>query len=120
MIKAMSFGMPYEKYNYNAEWKPNGRLSFIFQLSHQDATRFFSLLAMAKENNLWRDVFGKATFTIQMIPTKKKDKDVGLATKRESYIDMVQKPGSVQLSMGSANINGLIRFSKIYTLRREK
>ena len=79
----------------------------------------FSLLAMAKEKNLWRNVFGKAAFTVQMIPTKEKDEDAGLATKRESYIDMVQKSGSVQLSMGSANINGLVQFNKKYTLRRE-
>ena len=54
-----------------------------------------------------------------MIPTKEKNKDSGLATKIESYIDMVQKTGSVQLSMGSANINDLIQFNKKYTLRRK-
>ena len=73
---------------------------------------------MTKENNLWRDVFAKAAFTVQMIPTKEKDKDAGIATKRESHIDMIQKQGSVQLSMGSANINGLIHFNKKYTLHR--
>ena len=48
MTKAMPFGMPYEKYDSNAERKPNDRLSFIFQVAHLDITRLFSLLAMAK------------------------------------------------------------------------
>ena len=54
-----------------------------------------------------------------MIPIKEKDKDTGLATKRASYIGMIQTQGSVQLSMGSASIDGLIHFFKKFTLRRE-
>ena len=77
-----------------------------------------SLINKTKERNLWKDIFGRAAFTVQMIPTKEKDEDAGLATKRASYIDMIQKQGSVQLSMGSANINGLIHFNKEFTLRR--
>ena len=116
MTKAMPFGMPYEKYDSNAEWKPNGKLSFIFQVAHQDTTRLFSLLAMAKENDLWKNVFGRAAFTVQMIPGKEKDedaalttkrecyvqkvKDAALATKRKCYVQMVQDAGAVQLSMG--------------------
>ena len=60
--KSMSFGMPYEKYDSNAEWRPNGRLSFVFQVVDQDATKLFSLLPMAKEKNIWRDVFGNSTY----------------------------------------------------------
>ena len=118
MTKSMSFGMPYEKFDSNAEWKPNGRFLFVFQVADQDATRFSSLLAMAQDNNLWRDLFGKAAFTVQMIPNKEKDEDLGLATKRESYNYIIQKQGSVQLSMGSANINDLLHFSKKITLHR--
>ena len=57
---------------------------------------------------------------LQMIPTKVTAKDAILATKTASYIDMIQKHGSVQLSMGSANINGLINFSKKFVLYRTK
>ena len=74
---------------------------------------------MTKEDNLWRNVFGKSAFTVQMIPGKEKDKDAGLTAKRESYVQMVQSAGSVQFSMGSANIHGLIQFNKKYTLRRK-
>ena len=112
--------MPYEKYDPNAEWKPNGRLSFIFQVAQQDATRIFSLLATEKENDLWKDVFGRAASTVQMIPSKEKDEDAELTTKRERYVQMVQDAGAVQLSMGSANISGLIQFNKKYNLRRKK
>ena len=73
---------------------------------------------MVKKKNLWKDVFGKAAFTVQMTPTKEKDKDTGLASKRASYINMIQKQGSVQLSMGSANIDGVNHFSKKFILRR--
>ena len=73
---------------------------------------------LAKEKNLRKDVFDKAAFTVQMIPTKEKDEDTGLTTKRASYIAMIQKQGSVQLSTGSASIDCLIRFSKKFTLRR--
>ena len=74
---------------------------------------------MTKENDLWKNVFGRAAFTVQMIPSKEKDEDAALATKREYYVQMVQDAGAVQLSMGSANINGLVQFNKKYTLRRE-
>ena len=105
MTKSMPFGMPYEKYDSNAEWKPNGRLLFVFQVADQDVIRLFSLLVMTKEKNQWKDVFGKAACTVQMIPTKEKDEDAGLVTKRASYIKMIQKQGLVQLSMGPANID---------------
>ena len=65
----------------------------MFQVTDQDATRLFSLLATAKEKNIWRDAFDKAAFTVQMIPTREKDEDAGLATKKESYINMIQKQG---------------------------
>ena len=56
VTKYMSFGMPFEKYDDNTEWKPNGRLSFVFQVADQDVTRLFSLLIIAKEKNLWKVV----------------------------------------------------------------
>ena len=78
----------------------------------------FSLLAMTKEKNLRKDVFGKAAFTVQIIPTKEKDTDAGLTTKRASYIDMLQKQGSGQLNIGLVSIDDHIHFSKKFTLRR--
>ena len=63
-------------------------------------------------------MFDKAAFTVQMIPTKEKDEDAGLATKRVSYIDIIQKQVSIQLSVRSANIDGLIHFSRKFILRR--
>ena len=89
MTKSMPFRMLFEKYDDKPEWKPNGRLMFMFQVADQDVIRLFSLLAMTKEKNLRKDIFGKATFTVQMIPTKEKDKDTGLTTTRASYIDMI-------------------------------
>ena len=53
-----------------------------------------------------------------MIPTKVTAKDARLATKTASYLDMIQKDGSIQLIIESANIKGLINFSKKFVLYR--
>ena len=73
---------------------------------------------MAKENDLWKYVFGRAAFTVQMIPSKEKDEKRELASKRERYVQMVQDADAVQLSIGSTNISGLIQFNKKYNMRR--
>ena len=61
-------------------------------------------------------MFDKAAFTVQMIPTKEKDTDAGLTTNIVSYIDMIQKQGSVQFSIGSSNIDSHIYFSKKFIM----
>jgi hypothetical protein len=55
---------------------------------------------------------------VQSIPTKQEGKDVFLATKRESYIEMVQTQCSIQPSMGLSNANGLINVTKKFILCR--
>ena len=87
-------------------------------ISHQTFIQLLSLLAEAKSRNLWEDTFGRAAFMVQMIQTKVTDKDTGLATNRVFYIDVVQKHVSVQLSVGSANNDGLINFSMKFVLHR--
>ena len=82
----------------------------FFYLADQDAIRILSLLNKVKERNSRKDIYDRAAFTLQMIPTKVTAKDTRLATKTASYIDMIQKDGSVQLSMGSSNTNGLFQF----------
>ena len=118
VIKSFPMGMPWEKYDPTKPRTPNGRLAFVFQVAREDSQRFSALLQEAKAKNLWYEIFGEAAFTVQMIPTYHKDEDVALTSKRDAYITMVQTHGSVQLSMGSATIEGLIRPMDKFTLRR--
>lgn len=53
-----------------------------------------------------------------MIPTQVNGEDAARTSKREAYIKIVQTHGSVQLSMGSATIEGLIRPMEKFALRR--
>ena len=71
-----------------------------------------ALLDKAKPNNVWGDIIGEAAFTVQLIPTKKKDKDTSLAGKSKPYFEMIQTHGFVQLNMDPGIIDGLIEFSK--------
>ena len=118
MTKFLPFGMPFEKYDDTKKRKPNNRLAFVFQIADQDVIGLLSLLTKTKARNLWKDIFGRATFMVQIVSTKVKGEDAGLTTKRVSYIDMAQKHGSVQLSIGSVNIDGLVKFSKKFLLYR--
>ena len=64
-------------------------------------------------------MFGEAAFTVQMIPMQYNCGDAARTGKRVAYNKMVQTHGSVQLSMGSATINGLIHLMEKYKLDRE-
>ncbi len=79
---------------------------------HQpDHERMKTLLAYAKEKNIWHKIWGNPTFTIK---TPDERESIGVKTK---YIQMVQTHGSVQLSMGAATIEGMINMDTIFELR---
>jgi hypothetical protein len=79
---------------------------------HQpDYKRISTLLAVAKEKDIWHKHWGNAVFTIK---TPKKRSSQGVRIK---YIQMVQTHGSVQLSMGAASIKGMIDVDMTFDLR---
>jgi hypothetical protein len=94
-IKSFLSGIPWEEFDDIKEGTPSGRLAFFFQIRSGDTLRLMSLLKETKVRNFWGNIFGEAAFTVQMIPTKQEGKDTSLATKRGSYVEMVQMYGSV-------------------------
>jgi hypothetical protein len=69
-----------------------------------------TLLAYAKDKNIWHKIWGNSTFTIE---TPDEREPIGVETK---YIQMVQTHGAVQLSMGVATIKGMIDVDTVFNL----
>ncbi len=69
-----------------------------------------ALLSHAKEEEIWHKHWGNAAFTVET-PDEKDNQ--GVKTK---YIQMVQTHGSVNLSMGAAQIKGMIDINTTFTL----
>ncbi len=70
-----------------------------------------TLLAYAKDKNIWHKIWGNSTFTIK---TPDEREPIGVKTK---YIQMVQTHKSGQLSMGAATIEGMINVDTVFDLR---
>jgi hypothetical protein len=70
-----------------------------------------TLLAYAKDQNVWDKVWGNTTYTIEM-PGEKDPIKV-----KNKYIHMVQAHGLVQLSMGAATIKGMLNVDTVFDLR---
>jgi hypothetical protein len=75
-----------------------------------DYFRMKALLSHAKEEEIWHKHWGNAAFTVET-PDEKDNQ--GVKTK---YIQMVQTHGSVNLSMGAAQIKGMIDINTTFTL----
>ena len=118
ITKDYPYGMPWEQFEPGKKREPNGRLSFCFQVLREDEKRLEALLSEAKDRELWSHMFGEAAFTIKMVPPAAQGEEDKLAAVRQNYIRCVQTHGSVQLSMGSTVISGLINADKRFTLRR--
>jgi hypothetical protein len=70
-----------------------------------------TLLAYAKEMDLWHKHWGNTSFTIEQPEEKSLQ---GVKTKN---IQIVQTHGLVQLSMGAAFIKGMININTSFTIR---
>ncbi len=89
----------------------NARLAYIMHVHQPDYKRMRTLLAIAKEKDIWHKHWGNAAFIIK-IPNKRSSQ--GVKTK---YLQMVQAHGSVHLSMGAASIKGVIDVDTTFDLR---
>jgi hypothetical protein len=89
----------------------NARLAYVLHVYQPDYKRMKTLLAYAKDMDLWHKHWGNAAFTIEL-PDEKSAQ--GVKTK---CIQMVQTHGSVQLSMGAASIEGMIDIDTSFTLQ---
>ncbi len=76
-----------------------------------DYARMKMLLAYAKEWKVWHKHWGNSAFTME-IPMEKSPQ-----AEKTRCIQMIQTHGSIQLSMGTALLEGLINADTTFTLR---
>jgi hypothetical protein len=105
-------GMPWEgiKEKKQKQGTNNARLAYGLHVDHPDYKRLKSLLAYAKDHNVWDKVWGNTTYTIES-PGEKDP--IGVKGK---YTHMVQAHGLVQLSMGAATIKGMLNLDTVFDL----
>ncbi len=113
VVKEFPMGMPWEgtEEKKQKQGTTNARLVYVLHVSQADYKRMKTLLAYAKEKDVWHKHWGNAAFTIQL-PDERSSQ--GVMTK---YIQMVQIHRSVQLSMGAASIEGMIDIDTTFDLR---
>jgi hypothetical protein len=89
----------------------NARLVYVLHVHKPDYARMKTLLAYAKDWKVWHKHWGNSAFMVE-IPTK-----MSPQAEKTRYIQMIQTHGSVQLSMGTALLEGLIDADTTFTLR---
>jgi hypothetical protein len=113
VVREFPTGMPWEgvEEKKQKQGTNNARLAYVLHVYQPDYERMKKLLAYAKELDIWHKHWGNAAFTIKL-PNEKSPQ--GVKTK---CIQMVQMHGSVQLSMGTALIKGMIDIDTSFMLR---
>jgi hypothetical protein len=86
------------------------RLVYMLQVHQPDYDQIKILLQIAKQKKLWRKHWGRAAFTL------KQPESESPQGKKNHYIQMVQAHGLVQLSMGTAQIGGVVNIDSHFTL----
>ena len=120
VTKQFPDGMPWEHQTAGTQRQPNGRNAFVILCAQYDLVRLVSLLAVAKEREVWKEYWGPFAYTVRMpdnnIP--KGDPKEFTEGQKALYIHMVQNHGSNQLSYGCSLISGLYDAETTYELRR--
>ena len=62
------YGMPFINRYAGKPFEDNERRVFIFQVASKDMSRFGNIIDVAKEDDLWKSVWGSRMFTVKMIP----------------------------------------------------
>jgi hypothetical protein len=106
-------GMPWEgtEEKKQKQGTSNPRLAYGLHVHRPDYERLKSLLAYAKDNNIWDKVWGNTAYTIK---TPAEKDPIGVENK---YIHMVQTHQSVQLSMGAATIEEMLDVDTVFELQ---
>jgi hypothetical protein len=106
-------GMPWERTEKKKQKQgtSNARLAYGLHVHCPDYGRLKSLLAYAKDNNVWDKVWGNTAYTIK---TPAEKDPIGVKNK---YIHMMQTHRLVQLSMGVATIEGMLDVDTVFKLR---
>ncbi len=112
VVRDFPAGMPWEgiEEKKQKKGKNNARLAHGLHVHRPDYKRLKSLLAYAKDQNIWDKVWGNTTYTIE---TPGEKDPIGVKNK---YIHMVQAHGLVQLCMGAATIEGMLDVDNVFDL----
>jgi hypothetical protein len=113
VVRDYPMGMPWEgiEEKKQKQGTTNSRQAYVLRVHRPDYERLKTLLAYAKDNSAWDNIWGKTTYTIET-PEEKDPQGV-----KNKYIQMVQLHGSVQLSMGAATIEGMLDVDTVFELR---
>lgn len=118
VYEGFPMGMPFIPFVEGRPREDNGRNCCISQVDNAEAERFGRILAIAKNNNIWSNFWGDRVFTVNMVPTFKKDEDPELGARQPIYQKMVRDNGSLQLSKSHMIFPGLLDYNKKFVLRR--
>ena len=77
-----------------------------------------ALLEEAKDQELWKYIFGPTAFTVRIIPTQNAIEDKNLTAGSPTYVQMLQTNMSIMLSLGSVKNPRSTSFDKRVVLRR--
>jgi hypothetical protein len=111
VVREFPAGMPWEgaEEKKQKQGTNNARLAYVLQVHQPNYKRMKTLLAFAKEMDIWHKHWRDASFTWNYLMRR--------ALKgKTKFIQMVQTRGSVQLSMGAASIEGMIDINRLFTL----
>jgi hypothetical protein len=113
VVKEFPPGMPWEdaEEKKKKQGSNNARLAYVLQVHQSNYKRIRKLCQIAKQRKLWLQHWGNTAFTVK-IPEN--DSQQGEKTR---YIQMVQTHGLVQLSLGTALINGVVDADLHFTLQ---
>jgi hypothetical protein len=112
ITKEYPLGMPWKgtKEKKQKLGTSGARLVYIIQVYQPDYEQVRTLLHIAKQKKIWRKHWGKAAFTVEQPEAESPPGE------KTQYIQMVQAHGSVQLSMGAAQIGGVVDINTPFTL----
>ena len=85
---------------------------YLFHVSRKHANRLESLLKKAKEKKVWRKHWGNTAFTV-MVPGFSAS-----AEDKTKYHQMINAHGAIQLSLGHAELPGIVDLETKYSLDR--
>jgi hypothetical protein len=113
VVREFPMGMPWEgtEEKKQKQGTNNARLTYILRVYQPNCKQMKTLLAYAKEKNVWHKHWGNTAFTIKL-PEERSSQEA-----KTKYIQMVQIHSSVQLSMGAASIEGMIDIDTNFDLR---
>jgi hypothetical protein len=110
VVREFTAGMPWEGVKEKKQKQGTNKacLVYVLHVHEPDYMRMKALLAYAKEWKVWHKHWGNSVFTVEMPKSPQ--------AKKTWYVQMIQTPRSVQLSMGAALLEGLINSDTTFTL----